>query len=138
LTRRIRERREEKKRWAISGDFVCSIIGSACLAPPLYVHLGARSEKALRESLPHCISSLLLDNVIARVAQLDRASDSYYAIGQSEGCEFDPRRGLVLFSPVLRLWDGYSYLSNLIWYIEDGFKYMVSFSSRRFNQPNEI
>ena len=30
----------------------------------------------------------------ARVAQSDRASDSYNYAGASEGCEFDPRRGL--------------------------------------------
>ena len=37
----------------------------------------------------------------ARLAQLDRASDSYIrrvtAISVSEGCEFDPRGGLVNF-----------------------------------------
>ena len=45
-------------------------------------------------------------SIQARLAQSDRASDSYLrthrAAGESEGCEFDPRGGLVVFWPVRR------------------------------------
>ncbi|KAI5900072.1 uncharacterized protein SCHCODRAFT_02027553 [Schizophyllum commune H4-8] len=34
---------------------------------------------------------------IARLAQSDRASDSYKSRRASEGCEFDPRGGLYVF-----------------------------------------
>ena len=43
----------------------------------------------------------------ARVAQSDRASDSYLR-GRSEGCEFDPRRGLVDFFPL-------TYWARTVW-----------------------
>ena len=49
----------------------------------------------------------LCANSYARLAQLDRASDSYIR-RVSEGCEFDPRGGLLITTSVI--------FAKIVWY----------------------